>query len=126
MNQIVAALEAYNSDNGSYPDAEGCVGGGSVFDTGLTAYFAGGNAPQDPSGARTADTNLSTCLESSQYYYKYIGDVDIAEYILATKMEIEGNNNTTTPPTSINESTAPDFGCEADPATACEYYVLVK
>jgi prepilin-type N-terminal cleavage/methylation domain-containing protein len=129
MNQIVAALEAYNSDNGSYPNsaaaqAGACVGGGDVFDTGLEAYFAGGNAPQDPSGNRgTAAGGVTDCVAAGQYYYQYVGDAAIAEYILATVMEIEGNNNTDVPPADVAGGTDPDFENCTD---GCDYYVLVK
>lgn len=97
MNSIVAALEAYNSDEGRYPDADGCIDGATVF-VDASPYFTGGNPPQDPSGAgRNIDSTLTDpggCVALGQYYYRYVGDPTVAEYILGTVMEIPGNNNT--------------------------------
>lgn len=132
LNSIVAALEAYSSDMKSYPKSAGCVGSGTVFDDDpsatngasvLDSYFAGGTAPSDPAGERTDDAKLSTCLSAGQFYYKYVGEVGVAEYILATKMELEQNNNTDTGPSDIALGQAPDFDTCTD---GCDYYVLVK
>lgn len=129
MNSIVAALEAYNSDNGHYPNSAAaqtgaCIGSGDVFDTGLGSYFSGGNPPTDPGGAgRSIADGLvdpGDCVAAGQYYYKYIGAVDSAEYILGTVMEIEGNNNTTVPPSTVTATTTPNVG------SGNLYYILVK
>jgi len=125
INSIVAALEAYNSDNGSYPDDAGvCTNLAGMWGDNPKAYFSGGSTPKDPSVTRTDDAKLSTCLASGDYYYKYIGDVDVAEYILATKMEIEGNNNTDTGPSDVTTVLAP--AAESACAEGCDYYILVK
>ncbi|MCD6109528.1 type II secretion system protein [bacterium] len=129
INSIVAALEAYNSDNGHYPnstDAKNgtCIGTGKIFDTGLTAYFSGGIAPKDPSGAgRTIATGLTDpgdCVKNGEYYYKYIGSVDSAEYVIGTVMEIAGNNNTKVNPKDVSATTTPD------PGSGNDYYILVQ
>ena len=120
INSIVAALEAYNSDNGHYPTGEGCIGSGDVFDTGLGSYFAGGQPPTDPSGERdVADgvTDPGDCVAAGQYYYNYVGTTNVAEYVLGTVMEIEGNNNSATNPADISD-TAPTDGSD--------YYVLIQ
>lgn len=121
MNQIVAALEAYNSDNGKYPDATGCIDGTSVF-TDAKPYFAGGNPPEDPSGPRGEGVDgVEGCVAAGQYYYNYVGTVDVGEYILSTVMEIEGNNNTDDDPDTFDNTsvTGPTYG-------GSTYYVLVK
>ena len=131
LNSIVAALEAYNSDEGHYPNhadalTGGCIGDETnpIFDTGLGSYFSGGTPPTDPGGAgRSIDgalTDPGDCVDAGQYYYKYVGAVDSAEYILATVMEIEGNNNTDVPPSTVNKDTNPGVG------NGNSYYTLVK
>lgn len=123
MNQIVASLEAYNSDEGKYPDADGCIDGTTVF-TDASPYFTGGNPPQDPSGSRgTGAAGVEACMAGAHYYYKYIGDVAVGEYLLATSMEIAGNNNTDVDPSTIDGTTPPNFDNCTD---GCDYYVLLK
>lgn len=114
MNSIVAALEAYNSDFGKYPNvAGGCIGSGDVFTDGtdsvLDNYFAGGTAPTDPSNDREDLTHdPEGCLAAGQYYYHYYGTVGIAEYIISTTMELESNNNCDTDGESIVAGTTYD------------------
>ena len=128
INSLVAALEAYNSDNGHYPNEAGEVAGecaSAAFGTAINTYFSGGAVPKDPSGnapAADSDAGIGGCNTSAEYYYKYIGDIDVAEYIIATKMEFPSNNNTDdVPATEIKDGgTAIDFTtCGAD----CDYYV---
>ncbi|MBN1494319.1 type II secretion system protein [Candidatus Peregrinibacteria bacterium] len=127
LNSIVAALEAYNSDFGKYPQADGCIGdegGETVFvdDTSASVlgnYFAGGTPPQDPSGDRTITGEATGCPAMGLYYYHYVGEVGVAEYILSTVMELENNNNSDTDPTSIAAGTPVVYG-------GTDYYILVK
>lgn len=127
LNSIVAALETYNSDFGKYPSASGCVGSGDVFvndasESVLDNYFAGGTPPTDPSGGRTLTTDPGNCAVDGQYYYGYVGEVGVAEYVLGTVMEIEQNNNSDTNPADVNEASTDILDC----ADACEFYVLVQ
>lgn len=121
MNSIVAAMEAYNADNGSYPTAEGCIdgAGSGPFGTKANLYFAGGIPPKDPSGG---DAATGTCKEQGWYHYSYVGAAGV-EYLILTEMELEQNNND-----DIDEATAealttsPDLAC----TTTCSSYILVK
>jgi prepilin-type N-terminal cleavage/methylation domain-containing protein len=127
LNSIVAALETYNSDFGKYPSTSGCVGSGDVFSDGgnsvLNKYFAGGTPPADPSGERTDLTeDPGVCAEDGQYYYGYVGEVGVAEYVLGTVMEVEQNNNSDTDPADVDENSTDILDCTDE----CEFYVLVQ
>ncbi|MBA4336968.1 hypothetical protein C0416_04330 [bacterium] len=130
MNSIVAALEAYNSDFGKYPANEGCVGADTetVFvnasdESVLDNYFSGGIAPQDPSGSREVTLDPGACVAAGLYYYKYVGEVGVAEYVIGTVMEIETNNNSDTNPDEIDDSSTDILACTTEP---CDFYVLIK
>lgn len=127
LNSIVAALETYNSDFGKYPSTSGCVGSENVFanddgDSVLDNYFAGGTPPADPSGGRTLTDDPGNCAADGQYYYGYVGEVGVAEYVLGTVMEVEQNNNSDTSPADVDASSTNILDC----TDACEYYVLVQ
>jgi len=128
MNSIVAAIEAYNADTGSYPLAiatDGCINGTDVFTAALVSnYFPGGIPPKDPSGARAdEDNDPGDCVAAGQYYYHHVGEQGIAEYIIGTVMELPQNNNTTTDLATLDDSTAADLTCTGSDCTA---YVLIK
>jgi len=125
ISSIVAALEAYNSDNGHYPTSTGaCIGTGDVFGKGkLGTYFAGGNAPTDPSGERKITTDPGKCISTGEYYYKYVGVTDIAEYIIGTVMEIEANNNSDVDPSTVKKGTPPNIGTCTD---GCDFHILIQ
>lgn len=108
INNIVTAVETFNSDYGTYPDADDCIGSGNVFldpadgSTDVTTdYFKGGKAPEDPSPNRTVDAaddiGTTGCVSAGQYYYKYIGDGGI-EFVIGTIMETEKKNNSSLNP----------------------------
>ncbi|MBD3156264.1 prepilin-type N-terminal cleavage/methylation domain-containing protein [Candidatus Peregrinibacteria bacterium] len=127
LNSIVAALETYNSDFGKYPSTSGCVGSETVFadddgDNVLNNYFAGGTPPTDPSGGRTLTTDPGNCAADGQYYYGYVGEVGVAEYVLGTVMEVEQNNNSDTNPAEVDETSTGILDCTDE----CEFYVLVQ
>ena len=80
LNQIVTALELYNSDNGSYPKpSNNCI---DPNDAVLGGYIKGGSMPKDPNGK-----TVGGC--TGDYYYCLL-DGDPGSYILAAKMEIVG------------------------------------
>ncbi len=116
INNIITALETYNSDYGVYPTYSGCVDGSAtgVFrdpdDTGnvFKDYFKGATPPLDPSPNRTVPTALTDpggCIGAGNYYYEYIGANGL-EYLIATIMETEKKNNTSTDPVGYDGSAA--------------------
>lgn len=107
LSNVTAALEAYNSDAGHYPnDAAAKTGQCLTAVTDFSAYFTGGKPPEDPSGAgRTVSapaTDPGGCINAGSIYYRYIGEVGVAEYILATVMENPNANNTSVDPEAYN------------------------
>lgn len=124
LNSIATAVEGYNVDYGQYPAGDGCIA--AVFvEPGTTNsvaqnYFSGGNVPEDPSGTRSTTqvpNDPGTCLTTGTYYYRYIGDPAIGQYILAAAMELEDSNNSTS-----NATIAQDTGC----TTGCNIFILLK
>lgn len=120
INNIITALETYNTDYGTYPPYAGCVDGTATGafrdpdDTGNVAmdYFKGVEPPRDPSPNRTLPTGLTDpggCVANGFYYYEYIGTNGI-EYLVATIMETEKNNNTNTSPVGYDGGTALEEG----------------
>jgi prepilin-type N-terminal cleavage/methylation domain-containing protein len=119
MNSIITALEAYNSDNGRYPDAVGCFNNAKI--DGISSYFSGG-VPTDPSQARDitdAPTGVGDCVGTGEYYYRYIGTNGVAEYIVATIMENPKANNSSMADLGAAN---PDVTC----VDSCTSYILVK
>jgi len=121
LNSIVAAIEAYNSDNGGYPDTPATTSCVAEIDN-FGSYFAGGNIPSDPSGARTlpddpAASDPDTCIADGGYYYRKIGTASV-NYIVGTVMENVNANNTST---ALETFDGTDMG--AAPFTN---YVLIK
>ena len=41
-----------------------------------------------PDAGATPDTSVGGCNVSGEYYYSHVGIVDVADYILATEMEL--------------------------------------
>lgn len=86
MNNIIAAMETYNSDKQEYPDnadADGdCVDAAGL---GLSGYFQGGNVPQDPQ-----QLGAGSC--GDDYLYCKL-DGSPSSYFVAARMEIEGDAN---------------------------------
>jgi len=123
INSIIASLEAYNSDTGHYPNSDEdktgrCID--EIFDGNTNLYFSGGAVPVDPAGARDFGND---CIDGGEYYYQYIGDVDVAEYIIATVMEMPTNNNTTTDPGEA--ASGIDFPADCSDGT-CTAYIKVQ
>jgi general secretion pathway protein G len=87
LNNIIAAVETYNSDNQKYPSAEICFDGTNPI---LDSYFQGGKAPQDPQGKGLDGTTTAAC---PSYYYCAL-DGNPASYALGAYMEMEGDGTT--------------------------------
>ena len=93
LNNVVVALETFNSDNGHYPSGGNCVeavtdsvvGGPGV----LNNYFQGHLPPKDPQGKKTV---VGTDGCSSGYVYcPLLGSGN--SYVVAANMEIVGDDN---------------------------------
>lgn len=86
LNNIITAIETYNSDNQKYPETSGCL----ESMTGLTQYFYKNTPPKDYNGAQTFGN--TTC--TSGYFYQYIAG---KEYVLWAKMEATPGETNLTP-----------------------------
>lgn len=86
LNNIIAAIETYNSDNQKYPETSGCL----ESMTGLTQYFYKNLVPKDTNGAQTFGN--TTC--TSGYFYQYIAG---KEYVLWAKLEATPGETNLTP-----------------------------
>jgi type II secretion system protein G len=78
LNNIIAAMETYNSDNQKYPAATSASFTAVDAITGLSNYFQGGKVPKDPQGATS---------------YQYCDLTGTASYVVASKVEIPGDGN---------------------------------
>ncbi len=83
LNNIIAALETYNSDNQDYPDAAAAGDCVDAAGLGLSGYFQGANVPNDPQ-------SLGAGACSDTYMYCKL-DGSPASYFVAARMEIEGD-----------------------------------
>ncbi|MCC7197727.1 type II secretion system protein [Candidatus Peregrinibacteria bacterium] len=84
LNNIIAGLETYNSDNQDYPAAAAagiCVSAIANFGD----YFQGGNIPNDP---QSKDVGACT---TGYFYCKLNGSP--SSYLVASQMEIQGDGN---------------------------------
>ena len=90
LNNIIAAIETFNSDNQHYPGKGGCVdavGDGSNTNV-LNGYFQGGTPPKDPQGKGPA--NAVSCTTG----YIYCPTTGITtSYYVASHVEIPGDGN---------------------------------
>ncbi len=82
LNNIVAALESYNSDKNGYPAAAFCIKKTSIID----GYFKGSTPPVDPQGASA--TAINGCGAGEYVYCKADSPYN---YIVAANMEILGD-----------------------------------
>lgn len=116
LNNLATSIEAFNADYGTYPTDSGCIGLATeeVFldpTDGTTSvikdYFKGGQAPTDPSQNRTTGEagTANDCVEAGHYYYHYFGGTGGVEFIIATVMESERNNNYDSQPESFDPDT---------------------
>lgn len=126
LNNIIAALETYNSDNQDYP-AAGAAAGSCVQDlAGLDVYFQGGKIPVDPQGkGYIACTAAPTT--GSYFYCKLDGSP--GSYMVMTEMEIIGDANTNAPgaaPGGCDTGGGDAPALVAPSGTGPWYYSLVK
>ena len=107
INNIIAALETFNSDNQHYPTAKICFGKGDAPDDEIAAYFQGQKSPVDPQGA-SATKAVGGC-DKGQYVYCPL--TSPKNYFVMANMEIKGDGNvkasTTTDCTEPNSTTNP-------------------
>lgn len=89
LNNIIAALETYNSDNQTYPTGKICFGtaGASPGDDAIKAYFQGQKSPLDPQGSN-APADLKTCGKGK---YLYCPLKSPYNYVVASATEIKGD-----------------------------------
>ncbi len=78
LNNIIAAMETYNSDKQKYPTATSSSFTAVDAIAGLSDYFQGGKVPKDPQGASS---------------YMYCDLTGTASYVVASKVEIPGDGN---------------------------------
>lgn len=77
INNVIAAMETYNSDNQQYPDdtSDSWTAVDSI--TGLDDYFQGGIVPKDPQGGS----------------YMYCQLTGTSSYVISSIVEIPGDGN---------------------------------
>lgn len=89
INNIIAALETYNSDKQTYPTGKICFGtaGASPGDDIIKGYFQGQKSPVDPQGPN-APSNLKDCGKGK---YLYCPLKSPYNYVVASATEIKGD-----------------------------------
>lgn len=123
MNNIIAALETYNSDKQHYPsDLDTCIAAladGNVAGV-LESYFQGGKSPVDPQGKGVPGS--AGCAGSYAYT---VGDGNPVSYVVGSAMEVTGDMNTKTawPTAAVTSGTQPVLTPGASDNT---YYVVIK
>jgi len=94
LNNIIAAIETFNSDKQHYPSDEGQICISQLKDGGtagiLDGYFQGGKPPADPQGKTYTGAAAGTGCDG--YVYS-AGDGNPVSYIVASYMEITGDGN---------------------------------
>ncbi len=83
INNIIAAIETYNSDNQTYPTTKICFGTTTTLDS----YFQGQKPPLDPQGAN-APADLKSCGKGK---YLYCPLKSPYNYVVASATEIKGD-----------------------------------
>jgi len=92
INNIIAAVETYNSDNQDYPLGAD-AGGDCVHDLAvLAAYFQGGKIPVDSQGKGLLGACTAAPDTGSYTYCKLDGSP--GSYMVVAQMEIIGDANT--------------------------------
>ncbi len=122
LNNIIAALETFNSDKQHYPSDATTTCIDAVKDGGsdpvLTSYFQGGKVPADPQ--QKAAWNCSTG------YAYVVGTGNPVSYVLAASMEIPGDANSKAgaPTAAVTKAVADALLTPGDPANTL--YVVIK
>lgn len=89
LNNVVAAIETYNSDNQHYPLTYICLGDSGKNDATIKSYFQGQKSPVDPQQAN-APQAVGTCSKGN---YAYCPMTSPYNYTVAAAMEIQGDGN---------------------------------
>lgn len=122
LNNIIAAIETYNSDNQHYPTGLVCLGGSDPADQVLDAYFQGAKAPTDPQGA-SATVVVDGCAAGTYVYCEQSGNP--VGYYVASYMEQNANGNVDAS-TAITPTCATPFGQPAESATGGNMFMITK
>lgn len=127
LNNIITAVESFNSDNGHYPNKGACI---AAVDDGanndvLKSYFQGGNPPKDPQGKGAKG---STCV--TDYLYCPVTGVSGTSYFVAAFVEIAGDGNYKSDANPLPDCAGKEAGASpvippAKPADA-DTYVIIK
>jgi len=138
LNNIIAAIETYNSDHQHYPADDGVAvdaltDGGAGTDV-LSSYFQGGKAPVDPQGkgpdgaAGTYMYNVGTGNPSSYVVGSYVEQAGDGNVVWASVTgggfgsgDIDAAANTAIN-TALKDCKPINSGASAD----CDAYVIVK
>ncbi|MFC1747984.1 type II secretion system protein [Pseudomonadota bacterium] len=125
LNNVIAAIETYNSDFQGYPEDPQCLAPGSTTDA-LFPYFQGGNGLADPQDKGVDDT--TTTFACDGYIYCPIVDDPTSNYWVAAFVEVENSGNYQAdglPPCTDTNSTAPLPSSPGDVDDA-DAFVVVK
>lgn len=114
LNNIIGALELYNSDHQGYPSTAQCFGPANLaanVSPVLNPYLTGGRAPIDPQNNNAA-AGVAGC---SKGQYAYCPLAAPYNYMLASYVEIPGDGNidATTLTTCPAPATPPTLGTVA-------------
>jgi general secretion pathway protein G len=126
LNNIIAAMETYNSDNQKYPDASAAAGSCVHDITALSTYFQGGKIPVDPQG-KGYKTCTAAPTTGSYFYCKLDGTP--GSYMLMAQMEIIGDATTNTlgtAPAGCDTGTGDAPAPVAKSGTGPWFYMIVK
>lgn len=125
IENIKQALEEYNLENELYPEAQGCIEDGELLGEELNKYFADELAA-DPAGKReNLEHDPGQCISEGKYYYKYLGDINLGNYLIMTVMELPENNNVVSGDLDYKEISKRS-GLGQCPEDECDYYVYIN
>ncbi len=120
LQNIIAAIETYNSDNQEYPQLGGCI---DDADVDIADYFTGGNIPADPQ-EKTPSTDL--CADDYAYCAT---DTARTNYFIATFVEIPGDGNAKAADAGFADCTAGPVAAPTIPAAVpadADVYIIQK
>ncbi|MBU1954176.1 prepilin-type N-terminal cleavage/methylation domain-containing protein [Patescibacteria group bacterium] len=122
LNNLAAAIEAYNADNGAYPTAAKCL---TAADADLASYMPGG-VPTDPNATNALVLGAVTC--TGQYYYCPVGAGTNQNYAVVAEVErAESANGTGGAAGDIVPATnCGAAGVDFTLSAAADIYAIVK